>query len=171
MSKELIHRAKNFTLYSENFSTPTGEERHISFIEQPAVAIAVPILGDGKVMLTEQWRPLVGETLLECPGGKVELGETPEEGLRRELSEEVGLSPRTIRSLGHFYSSVGASTERICCFVASDFDPAVRSTKDKKRIALKEFDQEELCAIVRNSIMPDGKTQIALTAYFNSIGL
>ncbi|MGW2082483.1 NUDIX hydrolase [Streptomyces sp. NPDC001939] len=169
MNREKIHQAKNFALYSGVFSTPeSGEIRKISYIDQPGVAIAVPILQDGSIMLVEQWRPLAGQTLLECPGGKVETGETLEMGLRRELSEEVGLCPATLHPLGHFYSSVGASTERIHCFVAADFSPAARSAKDKERIILKKFKETELLDIVRNTILPDGKTQIALTSYFAS---
>ena len=171
MSRQVLQRVKNFSLCSDSFTDPgSGEVRQISFVDQPAVSIAVPILRDGRILLAEQWRPLMGETLLECPGGKVESGESPEEALRRELSEEIGFRPGRLTPLGRFYTSVGASTERVHCFVASELSPAERSPKDEERITLKRFFQAELADLVRRTILPDGKTQIALTSYFASLG-
>lgn len=46
---------------------------------------------DGRVLLSRrpEGRPMAG--LWEFPGGKVEPGETPEEALIRELTEELGI--------------------------------------------------------------------------------
>jgi nucleoside triphosphatase len=51
---------------------------------------------DGQVLLTKssKWR-----NRFTLPGGHVELGETVEEALKREIREEVGLEVRPIRFL------------------------------------------------------------------------
>ena len=63
---------------------------------------------DGRVLLSRrpEGRPMAG--LWEFPGGKVEPGETPEEALIRELTEELGictiescLAPLTFASHGY----------------------------------------------------------------------
>ena len=63
---------------------------------------------DGRVLLAKRppGRPLAG--LWEFPGGKVELGERPEQALVRELREELGidveercLAPLTFASHGY----------------------------------------------------------------------
>ncbi|MEM5470454.1 8-oxo-dGTP diphosphatase MutT [Hoeflea sp. AS60] len=55
------------------------------------VAACALVDADGRVLLTQrpEGKKLAG--LWEFPGGKVEPGETPEEALIRELSEEVGI--------------------------------------------------------------------------------
>jgi 8-oxo-dGTP diphosphatase len=56
------------------------------------VAACALIDADGRVLLAKRppGRPLEG--LWEFPGGKVEVGETPETALVRELDEELGIT-------------------------------------------------------------------------------
>jgi mutator protein MutT len=70
------------------------------------VAAAVVIDRRGRVLIAE--RP-AGKHLAgawEFPGGKIEPGETPRQGLARELEEEVGITilhPRPLMRLRHAY--------------------------------------------------------------------
>lgn len=58
--------------------------------ERPIVGVGAVILDQGRVLLVERGQaPLKGEWSL--PGGAIELGETLDEGIRREVLEETGL--------------------------------------------------------------------------------
>ena len=58
--------------------------------DRPFVGVGAVIVSDGKVLLVKRGRePLAGQWSL--PGGAVEVGETLEECLVRELREETGL--------------------------------------------------------------------------------
>jgi 8-oxo-dGTP diphosphatase len=60
---------------------------------QPIVGVGAVILQDGKVVLVKRrYEPLAGQWSL--PGGRLELGETLEAGLAREMLEETGLVVR-----------------------------------------------------------------------------
>jgi 8-oxo-dGTP diphosphatase len=57
---------------------------------QPIVGVGAVIMHDGKVVLVKRrFEPLAGQWSL--PGGRLELGETLEAGLTREMLEETGL--------------------------------------------------------------------------------
>ena len=58
--------------------------------ERPIVGVGAVIVDDGKVVLIRRrYEPLKGQWSL--PGGMVEIGETLEEALAREMLEETGL--------------------------------------------------------------------------------
>jgi ADP-ribose pyrophosphatase YjhB (NUDIX family) len=58
--------------------------------ERPMIGVGGVIVDDGQVLLVRRGQPpLAGEWSI--PGGLLEVGETLEEGLRREMREETGL--------------------------------------------------------------------------------
>ncbi len=56
------------------------------------VAVGVLIRPDGAFLLTTRPAGKVYEGYWEFPGGKLEAGESVEQALRRELSEEIGIT-------------------------------------------------------------------------------
>jgi len=57
----------------------------------PLLVTAAIIIQDGKVLLTRRPHDKRHPGMWEFPGGKVEPEESPEEALRRELNEELGV--------------------------------------------------------------------------------
>ncbi|MCI4372889.1 MAG: NUDIX hydrolase [Thermoplasmata archaeon] len=51
----------------------------------------------------ENLHPSPGLHLLELPGGRLEPGETPRAGARRELEEETGWMARKLTPIGRYY--------------------------------------------------------------------
>lgn len=62
--------------------------------ERPVTEVAVGVLidGQGRFLLTTRPEGKVYAGYWEFPGGKLEVGETVAEALRRELQEEIGIT-------------------------------------------------------------------------------
>ena len=58
------------------------------------VVVAALINKEGEILLSSRPEPKVYAGYWELPGGKVEMGETPEQAVVRELQEEVGITPQ-----------------------------------------------------------------------------
>jgi 8-oxo-dGTP diphosphatase len=70
------------------------------------VAVAVVIDRRGRVLIADRPADKHLAGAWEFPGGKIEPGETPREGLARELEEEIGIAiehPRPLMRLRHAY--------------------------------------------------------------------
>jgi 8-oxo-dGTP diphosphatase len=69
--------------------------------ERPVVGIGGVIIEDGRTLLIRRGsEPLRGEWSI--PGGTLELGETLEEGVARELLEETGIVVRVVELIEVF---------------------------------------------------------------------
>jgi len=84
----------------ERLRTRTGDV--LDYYYQPRrtrVVFALPVTDRGTAVLIRQYRHPTRRHLIEVPAGKVDPGESLEEAVRRELSEEVGAE---VDELVHF---------------------------------------------------------------------
>lgn len=58
------------------------------------------LTSDNMVVVAEQFRPGPEIIMFELPGGNIEKGEDPQEGVMRELREEVGYTSDDVEFLG-----------------------------------------------------------------------
>ena len=84
-----------------------------------AIAI-VPIDSDGFTWLVGQFRYTLDSYSWEVPEGGVPIDEDLEQGARRELAEEVGVTAAHCQYLGQFHLSNSVSDEQAHVFVAWD---------------------------------------------------
>jgi 8-oxo-dGTP diphosphatase len=66
-------------------------KQHVNASRLPRVIVAAVIIVDGRVLACERSAPPEVAGRWEFPGGKVEAGETDEQALARECSEELGV--------------------------------------------------------------------------------
>jgi 8-oxo-dGTP diphosphatase len=85
------------------------------------VACAI-IEENGKVLATQRSAAMSMPLKWEFPGGKIEPGESPEECLRRELVEEIGIHVCVVKSLPintHHYPMFTVTLYPFLCLIES----------------------------------------------------
>jgi ADP-ribose pyrophosphatase len=84
------------------------------------VAAAICQRDDGRILVARQWNPGPQQVVEEFPGGGGNPGETPEEAVRRELQEEVGLYPNRLEHLGMLLHNVRKHGTPFHIFLGTD---------------------------------------------------
>ena len=109
----------------EKYNNPLAKRKAMQKFPEPTVGALVVGPG-GKILLvkTHKWRGRYG-----IPGGHVELGETMEQALKRELLEETGLRIYGISSLGIQEFIYGRDFWKKRHFIFLDFSCRTKSTK------------------------------------------
>jgi ADP-ribose pyrophosphatase len=123
---------------------------------------ALPVHGDGRVVLVRQYRYPVDREVWELPAGKLDGGESPEEGARRELEEEVGLRAATLEPLSVFYTTPGFCDETMHLFRATALTAVPPRPEDDERIEVGTFTLADAREMIRLGEIREGKTLVAL---------
>ena len=119
-----LHRGRHLALQAVD----RGEAGSWEFAHRPGVRAVVAIVaavrrgGEPHLLCIEQDRPPVGRRVLELPAGLVgdgdDAGEPAETAAARELEEETGYRPGSMRRLTAGPTSAGMSDEVVTFFLA-----------------------------------------------------
>ena len=106
LASKTIFEGKVIRVYHDDVRLPSGKTSKREVVRHHG-GVTVAALDGDEIYLVNQYRYAYDEQLLELPAGKLEMGEDPAECGRRELSEEVGLEAKELKSLGVMYPTVG----------------------------------------------------------------
>jgi ADP-ribose pyrophosphatase len=116
---EVLAQGNLLALRRDMVTMPGGSVAGREVIEHPG-AVAILALDEAeRVLMIRQYRHPVGAYLWELPAGLRDVsGEPPHLTAERELMEETGYRAQDWRVLADFFTSPGASTERLRVFLA-----------------------------------------------------
>jgi 8-oxo-dGTP pyrophosphatase MutT (NUDIX family) len=129
---------------------PNGNVIHASVLEFQTWANVLAVTKDQKIVLVMQYRHGVQEVILELPGGVVEDGETPMNGIKRELLEETGYTTDRWVEVGSFYPNPANQTNTMYSFLALDVEKvADPHLDDGEDLEVHLVSLDELIAMTR----------------------
>lgn len=137
---------------------PDGSSAPREVARHPGGVTVLPLHDDGTVTVVRQFRYPYGEVVTELPAGKLEPGEDPDEAVRRELSEEAGLTAGQLRKMGVLYPSPGYCDERLHLYFARDLRQGERHPDEDEFLEAGRVPLAELVEEVMAGKIPDAKT-------------
>ena len=167
ISTERLHTGRIINLDVDTVRFPDGSTGQLEMIRHPGASAVVPLLDpitdrDPRVLLIRQFRHAAEDYIWEIPAGRLDPGETPEEGARRELEEEAGMLADRLEPLTTIYTTPGFTDERIHLFLGTGLRPgaAAREADEFMEVEIRRW--SEAMAMVRAGQVVDGKTLISL---------
>ncbi len=124
LSKKDVSPSTWFPIESRTYELPNGKiVEDFTVTTLADVAMIIPITTDKKVVLVQQFKPGIGDILLQFPAGRIEKNhQNITETAHHELEEEVGI--KVEESQLHFVAKVHAfstkATEIVHLFLAQN---------------------------------------------------
>jgi 8-oxo-dGTP pyrophosphatase MutT (NUDIX family) len=144
----------------QHFRPAPGLAEHAWPGETPAAtpaaapaAVLVPLFeegGEARVVLTRRaahLRTHTGE--VSFPGGRLDAGETPEEGARREAAEEIGLDPSSVEVVGRLTPVATFSSGAVVT-------PVVGVLAGRPRLVANRSEVEHVFDVALGTLLADG---------------
>ncbi|MBO4262701.1 MAG: NUDIX hydrolase [Clostridia bacterium] len=123
---------------------------------------AVLAVKDGKILLERQFRYAYGEELWEVPAGKRDKNEDFAVTARRELEEETGYVPTSLKEIFTMYPSPGYTDEIIKIFYADEFVSGKTHLDETEELTAEWVDEKHAYKLINDGKVKDAKTLIAL---------
>lgn len=162
MGHRVVYDGRVLSLHVDEVEEPGGVRATREVVRQRGSVATLAVSADDRIVLVRQYRYAVDDALWELPAGRIDPGETPEQGARRELMEEVGLEAGVVEPLATFYTTPGFCDELMHVFRATELRQVPPRPEDDERIEPRWFGLDEALAMIERGEIREGKTLVAL---------
>lgn len=169
--EQLILEGARFNVHRMELVGSDGETYHREVIRHPGAVVLLPLLDEDTVVMIENHRMTVDETLLELPAGTREPNELAEQTAKRELIEETGYRAGSLSLLHQFYSAPGIADERMHLYVARNLTEVGHQREATERIENRIATRSEIKEWIADGTIQDAKTLVGLYAFLYSTDL
>ena len=148
---------------------PNGNEKVHEVIRHPGAVAIIALDGEGRILLVHQYRTALERVTIEIPAGKLNAGEEPALAAARELEEEAGIRADCLTLLFTMYPTPGYTNEKIYIYRAESGTHTSAHLDEGEFLTAEFLPEETVKRMLESGEINDGKTIIALQAYFLSL--
>ena len=170
LSSEVVFDGRLFRVVRDRLIEPGGKESVRDFVRHNGSAVILAVDNskskkDPWIVMERQYRHAAGRFLWEVPAGKLEAGEDPLTGAKRELEEETGYRAKKWTELVEYFASPGFLGESMKVFLAEGLVAGDARPEDDELIELRLVKMSELLATIEKGGIMDGKTLSSVLLY------
>jgi ADP-ribose pyrophosphatase len=161
--KERIYQDSSYSIEAVKLELDNGIICEFPLIKHPGGVVILAMNENNQIALVKQNRFAIGEETLELPAGKLDNNptETPLEGAKRELREEVGVLAKTWTFLGFVYPSPGILSEKLWLYFAKDLVPSEQDLDFDEILTAEWMDENVFHSLLLAGKVTDAKTLCA----------
>ena len=165
-----------FRVLRDHIIEPGGRESHRDVIRHNG-SVVILAVDPGKkkkdpwIVIERQYRHAAGQFLWELPAGKLDVGEAPVDGAKRELSEETGYQAKKWSQLVEYFASPGFLGESMKVFLAEGLVAGDANPEDDEQIDFRLVKLSEVLELVDKGKIIDGKTLTSVLLYARQLGV
>ena len=162
LKRTWLYKGKRVSFAQDKMKVPGKEKVYTrEVIFHPEVAVIVPRLANGNLILIRQLRYGVAKYLWEFPAGTCDGKESPLHCAKRELIEETQFKGSRFMKLISFYPTPGVSTELMHVFLATGLTPQKGIPDEDEVIEVRVFTPAQVSRMIRSGKIVDAKTLVA----------
>ncbi len=171
LQSSLVYRSPVFAVYEEEITLPNGNIVKVSRIDHRRTVSVIPVKNNGSVVMIRQYRPAIGDYLLEIPAGRVNnKGESCEECAQREMAEETGYRAKKLVKLFEGYLVPGYGNEYMYYYLAIELYREPLPPDEDEYIEPLEMPMETVLQMVRKAGITDSKTALGILMAADYLG-
>lgn len=170
ISSEVTYDGPLFRVQHDTLIEPGGKrsERDVIRHNGSVVILAIDRSKSKKnpwIVIERQYRHAANQFLWELPAGKLEAGEDPLAGAKRELEEETGYKAKKWKPLVEYYASPGFLGESMKVYLAEGLIPGDAHPEEDEQIELRLVKLSEVLKMIEKGAILDGKTLTSVLLY------
>lgn len=170
LSSDVVFHGPLFRICHDKLIEPGGyrSERDVIRHNGSVVILAIDKSGSKKdpwIVIERQYRHAAQQFLWELPAGKLEPGEDPVEGAKRELAEETGYSAKKWKPFVEYYPSPGFLGESMKVFLAEGLIAGEARPEEDEKIDFRLVRLSDVLKMIDKGAIYDGKTLSAVLLY------
>jgi len=176
LDSKVVYEGKLFRVLQDHVIEPGGVESTKDIIRHNgSVVILATNPGKSKknpwVVVERQYRHAANQFLWELPAGKLDPGEIPLVGAKRELAEETGYSAAKWSPLVKYYASPGFLGEAMIVFHADGLIAGDAHPEEDEKIDFRLVKLSDLLEMIDKGKIIDGKTLTSVLLYARQLGI
>jgi ADP-ribose pyrophosphatase len=167
LKSEIIFEGKAFGVRRDELIEPTGLRAVREVVTHPGSVVVLPVLPDGRIVMVRQYRHACRQYLWELVAGRLERGENPKQGARRELIEETGYRATKFSVFLDFFPTPGFLEERMYLLLAEGVAAGEAQPEEDEKLVVAAYTRKELEEMMRAGKLRDAKSIAGLLFYFS----